>query len=143
MIRPLAVLLLAAGPAPAQVIQLLDPSVTDVQIIELAPAIAVQQTLVATAPGAVLRALDRISGITTDLELASGDSVSYARLSITLAECRYPPEDPTSNAYARLTISDRTSAAVAFDGWMVANSPALSALDDPRYDVWLIRCRID
>ena len=27
-----------------------------------------------------------------------------------------------------------------FDGWMIASSPALSALDHPRYDVWVLRC---
>ena len=27
-----------------------------------------------------------------------------------------------------------------FDGWMIASSPALNALDHPRYDVWVIGC---
>jgi hypothetical protein len=27
-----------------------------------------------------------------------------------------------------------------FSGWMVASSPALSALDHPRYDVWVLNC---
>ena len=105
------------------------------------PVAATAQEVVAS-PGAVLRALDRISGVTTDLELAAGESVIYRRLSVTLAECRYPPEDPTSNAFARLVIIDTTSAVEKFNGWMIADSPALSALDDARYDVWLIRCKI-
>jgi hypothetical protein len=98
---------------------------------------------VVAAPGAVLRALDRISGVTTDIELAAGETVTYARLAITLTECRYPPEDPTSKAFARLIITDATSATEKFNGWMIADSPALSALDDPRYDVWVIRCKTD
>jgi hypothetical protein len=27
-----------------------------------------------------------------------------------------------------------------FSGWMIADSPALSALDHARYDVWILRC---
>ena len=86
---------------------------------------------VASAPGALLRALDKVSGETTDL----------GRLAVTLSDCRYPVADPSANAYAHLTITDTATGAAVFDGWMVAASPALSALDDPRYDVWVIRCR--
>lgn len=107
----------------------------------LLPSAALAQEI-AAAPGAVLRALDRISGITTDLELAAGETVVYRRLSVTLAECRYPPEDPTSKAFARLVIIDTTTTAEKFNGWMISDSPALSAMDDARYDVWLIRCKI-
>ena len=27
-----------------------------------------------------------------------------------------------------------------FAGWMIASAPALSALEHPRYDIWVIRC---
>ena len=30
---------------------------------------------------------------------------------------------------------------VLFTGWMFASSPALSALEHPVYDVWVIDCR--
>lgn len=96
---------------------------------------------VASAPGALLRALDKVSGETTDLEVARGGTVPFGRLVVTLSDCRYPVADPSANAYAHLTITDTASGATAFDGWMVAASPALSALDDPRYDVWVIRCK--
>ncbi|WP_413868913.1 DUF2155 domain-containing protein [Albidovulum sp.] len=96
---------------------------------------------VASAPGAVLRALDRVSGETTDLELARGATARFGRLDVTLSDCRYPVADPSANAYAHLVITDAEAGTVTFDGWMVASSPALSALDDPRYDVWVIRCR--
>ncbi|MCW8843320.1 MAG: DUF2155 domain-containing protein, partial [Rhodobacteraceae bacterium] len=33
------------------------------------------------------------------------------------------------------------SEAPLFQGWMIASSPALSALDHPRYDVWVLRCK--
>jgi hypothetical protein len=101
------------------------------------------QRYYASAPGAVLRGLDRISGAATDLALRAGESVQYARLRLTLAECRYPADDPSSNAYARLSIINTLTERTLFSGWMIADSPALSALDDPRYDVWVIRCKIN
>ena len=32
---------------------------------------------------------------------------------------------------------------VLFSGWMFASSPALSALEHPVYDVWVIDCQLD
>ncbi|MGC9371050.1 MAG: DUF2155 domain-containing protein [Paracoccaceae bacterium] len=92
------------------------------------------------APGAVLRGLDRMSGATTDLELNAGDSAQYGPLEIALGECRYPTDNPSSDAFAYLTIRDRRQETPLFEGWMIASSPALNALDHPRYDVWVMRC---
>lgn len=90
---------------------------------------------------ALLRGLDKVSGRTTDIELAVGESRRYGRLEVRLGECRYPGGDPSSDAFAQLTITDRTRNVTLFSGWMIASSPALSALDDARYDVWVISCR--
>ncbi|MGB3315030.1 MAG: DUF2155 domain-containing protein [Albidovulum sp.] len=97
---------------------------------------------VESAPGALLRGLDKVAGTTTDIDLAIGETKDFGRLSVTLADCRYPVSDHSSNAFAHVTIADANSGAVAFDGWMIASSPALSAMDDPRYDVWVMRCTI-
>jgi hypothetical protein len=108
--------------------------------LSLAAAGAAAQE-VDSAPGAVLRGLDKVSGAVADIDIDRGATVPFGRFAVTLSDCRYPAGDATANAYAHLTIADAASGAVAFDGWMVATSPALSALDDPRYDVWVIRCR--
>lgn len=96
---------------------------------------------VSSAAGGVVRWLDKVSGETRDLPLRRGETGTEGRLSITLDECRYPSADPASNAYAHLTIVDtlQTSGPV-FAGWMIADSPALSALESSRYDVWILRC---
>jgi hypothetical protein len=95
---------------------------------------------VESASGAALRWLDKVSGVTTEIEMATGETAEMGGLQVTLSDCRFPTEDPTSNAYAHLTISDRANGQTIFAGWMIASSPALSALDDPRYDIWLKRC---
>lgn len=97
---------------------------------------------VTSASGALLRGLDKSAGTTTDIELAVGESRNFGRLTVTLSDCRYPVGDPSSNAFAHLTIADAGTGGVAFDGWMIAASPALSAMDDPRYDIWVMRCNI-
>lgn len=92
-----------------------------------------------SATGALLRALDKITGETTDFTLNRGQQAEYGQLKILLGECRYPESNPNSDAFALLEIRDSRQQPV-FVGWMVASSPALNALDHPRYDVWVLRC---
>ncbi len=92
------------------------------------------------APGGVLRWLDKLTGQTGDMELSRGQSASNGRLTIQLDGCRYPADNPAGDAQAHLTVMDATRAEPVFSGWMLASSPALSAMDHPRYDVWVLRC---
>ncbi len=92
------------------------------------------------APGAVLRWLDKVSGATDDIEVSRGQAVTRGRLTILVEDCRYPADNPTGEAWAHLTIRDSLVPDPVFSGWMIASSPALSALDHSRYDVWLLRC---
>ena len=94
------------------------------------------------APGraVVLRGLDKLTGEAQDFELMTGQSTTMGRLRVTLSECRYPETNPAGNAYAYLTIKDTSSDADLFSGWMIAQAPALNALEHPRYDVWVMRC---
>jgi hypothetical protein len=103
---------------------------------------ALSQTSVETlqGTGAVLRALDILTGKVVDIELKSGTTATYERLKITLKECRYPIDNRSADAFAYLTIVDVRQTEPRFQGWMVASSPGLSALDHPRYDVWVLRC---
>ena len=93
-----------------------------------------------SATGGQLRMLDKMTGVVADHDLARGQSQALGRLTVTLDDCRYPSDLPTGEAYAHLTITE--DAAALFAGWMIASSPALSALDHPRYDVWVLRCEV-
>lgn len=88
----------------------------------------------------MLRAMDKVSGDVVDFELTPGQTKQLGRIQVTLGECRYPVENPTGNAYAWLVIRNAGVETPSFSGWMVAASPALNALDHPRYDVWVLRC---
>lgn len=100
---------------------------------------SVTQPQTAQGARATLRALDRMLGRPTDVEMAMGETVIFGRIAIHVLECRYPSEDPASDAYVHLEILDHDGRAL-FDGWMIASSPALNALEHPRYDVWVLGC---
>lgn len=95
---------------------------------------------IGNAPRGVLRTLDKTSGHTSDIEMRVGEARPLGNLQIVMKECRYPVGNPSGNAYASLEISETGKPGVLFSGWMIASSPALSALEHRRYDVWVIRC---
>lgn len=109
--------------------------------LALGPAALAQEAAV-SAPGGILRVLDKTTGLLTDLDLASDEAWSTGRLTITLRECRYPQLNPSGDAFAWVEVAEEGALAAEFEGWMIASSPALSALDHPRYDVWVLRCRM-
>ncbi len=94
----------------------------------------------AEATGAVLRSLDKLGGEVLDMEIRVGETLALGRLQVTLGDCRYPANNPAGDAYAYVVIRNAGVDAPAFAGWMIASSPALSALDHARYDVWVMRC---
>ena len=110
----------------------------------LLPALGMAQSNVKTSDGAIvqLRALDTITGLVEDIELAVGDTTVYERLMISVKDCRYPRVNINADAFAYLVIRDVREILPSFEGWMIASSPALSALEHPRYDVWVLRCKL-
>ena len=87
-----------------------------------------------------LRGLDNLNGTTQDITLPVGETARYGHLEIAAETCRVPSDEPTSDAFAYLRIRDVREDSPRFSGWMFASSPALSALDHPRYDVWVLSC---
>jgi hypothetical protein len=89
-------------------------------------------------PAAALRGLDKFSGLTTDFRAEVGGAARYARLEIALGACRVRQDGAGATAWLRIV--DGKDGAVVFSGWMFAEDPAVSALDHPRYDVWVLGC---
>lgn len=87
-----------------------------------------------------LRGLDNLTGTSVDLTVRVGAELRFGELRIDAEACRVPRADPLADAEAFLRIQDVREAAPRFSGWMFASSPALSALDHPRYDVWVTSC---
>lgn len=94
----------------------------------------------AESEGGSLRFLDKLTSETGDVTLGRGQSAKFGRLLVRMDSCRYPVANPSSDSEAHLTIVEETTGLELFSGWMLASSPALSALDHPRYDVWVLSC---
>ena len=93
-------------------------------------------------PGARLRQLDKMTGQAETVEVAAGEEVMLDRLRVRLEACRAPEGNGEHGTMAFLKIWDSKDplASPVFSGWMFAESPALSAMDHPRYDVWVMSC---
>ena len=97
-------------------------------------------------PGVVLQALDKVTARTTILTLALDRPVQYGSLTIVARACLETPptEPPESAAFLEITSEEPGKPArPEFTGWMLASSPALSALEHPVYDVWVLDCSAD
>jgi len=108
--------------------------------VALLPTIGAAQEAV-TGAAADLRVLDKLNGVVTDISLRDGESRNLGYLSIRLDECRYPAANPSGDAFAELTVTYRDQEDPVFQGWLIASAPALNAMEHPRYDVWVLRCK--
>lgn len=93
--------------------------------------------------GAVLQGLDKITARISTINVAVGQTVAFGSLQITLKACdKHPPEEtPESAAFLQVVEQKPGEAPVTrFSGWMFASSPALSAMEHPVYDLWVLDC---
>jgi hypothetical protein len=106
-------------------------------IAAAAPAHAIQME------EAVLQGLDKITARISTIEVAVGETVSFGSLQITVQACdkRPPEETPESAAFLQVVEQKPGEQPVTrFSGWMFASSPALSAMEHPVYDLWVLDC---
>lgn len=98
-----------------------------------------------------LAGLDKITGRTSAFDAPVDRPTKFGVLEIVPRTChKRPPEEPPETS-AYLEIRDlgfakpsappgSHDAKLVFSGWMFASSPALSALEHPVYDIWVIDC---
>ncbi len=116
-----------------------------------AAAILAFAALAATPPAradtydiAVLQGLDKVTARVSTIEAPVGLTVRFGTLEIIARTCdkRPPEETPESAAFLDIwEVRQGQPATDLFRGWMFASSPALSALEHPVYDVWVLDCR--
>lgn len=108
---------------------------------------------------AVLRSLDKTYARTSTFEIPVGQTVKFGEtLFIRPQACRKTPptKQPESAAFLQIwehvlpdaakkkptkVADDKKNTRWVFSGWMFASSPALSAMDHPVFDVWVIDCK--
>ena len=104
----------------------------------------------AAAPGmaeemdfAVLQGLDKVTARVSTIQAPVGDVVTFGALEIIARVCdKKPPEEtPESAAFLDIwEVRPGEPTISLFRGWMFASSPALSAMEHPVYDVWVLDC---
>lgn len=107
-------------------------------IAALAPAQAVPGDI------AVLQGLDKITARISTFEAPLNEPVRFGSLQIIARACdKKPPEEtPESTAFLEIVdIRPDSPAVELFTGWMFASSPAISAVEHPVYDVWVVDCK--
>ena len=93
---------------------------------------------------AVLQGLDKITARISTFEAPLDEPVRFGSLEIIARACdKKPPEEtPESTAFLEIVDVRPDSPSVElFKGWMFASSPAISALEHPVYDVWVVDCK--
>lgn len=109
-----------------------------------AEAEATGEAALPRGPSAVLQGLDKITARISTIEAPLNETARFGSLEIVPRSChKTPPEEPPERA-AFLEIVDArpdSPPVPLFSGWMFASSPAVSALEHPVYDVWVIDCR--
>jgi hypothetical protein len=94
-------------------------------------------------PIALLQGLDKTSARVSKLEAPVDKSVRFGDLSIVVRDCEKNPPDqrPENAAFLEITeLRTGEKPKLIFTGWMFSSSPALSALENPIYDVNVLDC---
>lgn len=110
-----------------------------------------------TGEAVVLRALDKVTAMTQDFVVPVGDTLTYNALRVEVKHCETHPPEEVPETYAFLQVfemgkkNDEKKNSKAkeirddgriFSGWMLSSKPAVSALEHPVYDVWVIGCKV-
>jgi hypothetical protein len=91
----------------------------------------------------VMGGLDKVAARVNTVRGAVGTPFVFGTLEIVAKACttRPPEETPENAAFVEIfELQDKRQKRKVFSGWMFSSSPALSALDHPVYDVWVLRC---
>jgi hypothetical protein len=116
-------------------------------LLALTPATAAAEGPVIDFHIAVLQGLDKVTARISPLRAPLGIPTYFGSLEIVARACRETPptEPPESAAFLEIRELPPASDLEApptdlFSGWMFASSPAVSALEHPVYDVWVVDC---
>lgn len=110
-------------------------------VIAITP-VAVRAELV-EQPVVKLRSLDKVTARTMTFEVRVGSTVKFGPIFIRVQSCRKAPptEQPESASFLQIwEVTPKQESQWIYSGWMFASSPALSPMDHPIYDVWVLDC---
>ena len=92
----------------------------------------------------MLQGLDKVVARVRAIEAPIDKPVTFGTLTVVARACAKsaPEAPPETAAYIEITETrPGEEPKRIFAGWMLASSPALSALEHPVYDVWVVNCK--
>ncbi len=91
-----------------------------------------------------LRALDKITAKTSDIDIILGKKKRFGYLEIFPKNCKQSLGKNDSGVVAYLQVKDlsdkKGEKVFVFNGWTFSSSPTLKPFDHPIYDLWLTGC---
>ena len=90
-----------------------------------------------------MQAMDKITGKVSEIDVPVNAPVRFGSFSVLVRKCvtKTPEETPENTAFVDVVDDYNNQEPVnIFKGWMFSSSPALSAVEHPIYDVWLLKC---
>lgn len=94
---------------------------------------------------AVLQGLDKPNARVQTFNVLVGQKANFGPLSVKVRTCKKAPPEETPESVAFVEVDDPrvkdANRQNLYRGWMFASSPALSALEHPIYDVWILDCK--
>jgi hypothetical protein len=91
-----------------------------------------------------LRALDKITAKTLDIDIILGEKKRFGYLEIVPKNCKRSADTSDPGVVAYLQVKDlsdkRDEKIFVFNGWTFSSSPTLRPFDHPVYDLWLTGC---
>tara|TARA_Y100001970_G_scaffold283051_1_gene397295 strand:- start:3756 stop:4250 length:495 start_codon:yes stop_codon:yes gene_type:complete len=91
-----------------------------------------------------LRALDKITAKTSDINIIIGTKKRFGYLEILPKNCKKTLNENNSGVVAYLQVKDlsdkRDEKVFVFNGWTFSSSPTLKPFDHPVYDLWVTGC---
>jgi hypothetical protein len=85
--------------------------------------------------------LDKIKAQPVDVAVKVGDSTHFGSLTIKVTACDNRPPDQPEDSAAFVEVSDARGTKDVFRGWILANTPSVSEMQHPLYDLRLAGCR--
>ena len=91
-----------------------------------------------------LRALDKITAKTSDINIVIGNKKRFGYLEILPKRCAKSKENRGDGVTAYLQVKDlsdkKDDKVFVFNGWTFSSSTTLKTFDHPVYDLWLTGC---
>ena len=88
-----------------------------------------------------LRTMDKITGRVQKINIDIGEQKKVGTLTVFVEKClKKPPEETPENAAFLNIVDEDNPEKPVFHGWMFSSNPALSAMEHPVYDIWVVEC---